>query len=178
MPSKWILHVKEFSTKHKMSYRDALKDPKCKSSYKTISSVAKNVDGKGLRAVARKMHGKGQGSSKVAPTPQTPQVDVVSTVQEQPSEANYTYLDDYPDESLFDNEGDGVVLSNDLDELIDMYQQLEREYYGVRKDIMYVSNATNKRRLKTELKNIQEDMQKIKSKIEKIMRRNEHFARG
>jgi hypothetical protein len=59
MPSKWIDHVKAFATKKKMTYRDALKDPKCKSSYK-------KVEGKGLRAVARKMHGKGQGSSSVA----------------------------------------------------------------------------------------------------------------
>lgn len=59
MPSKWILHVKDFATKHKLSYRDALKDPKCKASYKKVA-------GKGLRKVAQKLHGKGQGSSSVA----------------------------------------------------------------------------------------------------------------
>lgn len=59
MTSSWINHVKAFATKHKMSYRDALKDPKCKSSYK------KNTDGKGLRAIARKMHGKGMKGGKV-----------------------------------------------------------------------------------------------------------------
>lgn len=32
--NKWIAHVKAYASKHGMSYRDALKDPKCKSSYK------------------------------------------------------------------------------------------------------------------------------------------------
>jgi hypothetical protein len=32
--SPWIAHCKAFAKKHKMSYRDALKDPRCKSSYK------------------------------------------------------------------------------------------------------------------------------------------------
>lgn len=31
--SKWITHVKNFSRVNKMDFRDALKDPKCKSSY-------------------------------------------------------------------------------------------------------------------------------------------------
>ena len=31
--SKWIIHVKNFSRTNKMDFRDALKDPKCKSSY-------------------------------------------------------------------------------------------------------------------------------------------------
>ncbi len=31
--SKWITHVKNFSKTNKMDFRDALKDPKCKSSY-------------------------------------------------------------------------------------------------------------------------------------------------
>ena len=33
MPSKWIEHIKEFAKSNGMSYKDALKDPKCKSSY-------------------------------------------------------------------------------------------------------------------------------------------------
>jgi len=33
-PNKWVMHVKQFSIKNKMSYKDALKDPRCKSSYK------------------------------------------------------------------------------------------------------------------------------------------------
>jgi len=32
--SPWIAHCKAFAKKHKISYRDALKDPRCKSSYK------------------------------------------------------------------------------------------------------------------------------------------------
>jgi hypothetical protein len=32
--SPWIAHCKAFAKKHNMSYRDALKDPRCKSSYK------------------------------------------------------------------------------------------------------------------------------------------------
>lgn len=32
--NKWIQHVKAYAAKHKMSYMMALKDPKCKSSYK------------------------------------------------------------------------------------------------------------------------------------------------
>jgi hypothetical protein len=31
--SKWITHVKNFARANKMDFRDALKDPKCKSSY-------------------------------------------------------------------------------------------------------------------------------------------------
>jgi hypothetical protein len=31
--SKWITHVKNFARSNKMDFRDALKDPKCKSSY-------------------------------------------------------------------------------------------------------------------------------------------------
>jgi hypothetical protein len=30
----WIAHVKMYAAKHKMSYRDALKNPACKNSYK------------------------------------------------------------------------------------------------------------------------------------------------
>lgn len=33
MPSYWIEHVKKFAAKHKMSYRDALRDPKVKKGY-------------------------------------------------------------------------------------------------------------------------------------------------
>ena len=32
-PNKWITHVKQYAIKNKMSYKDALKDPRCKSSY-------------------------------------------------------------------------------------------------------------------------------------------------
>jgi len=35
MPNKWISYVKEYASKNGMSYRDALKDPKCKAGYKT-----------------------------------------------------------------------------------------------------------------------------------------------
>lgn len=31
--SKWITHVKNFAKSNKIDFRDALKDPKCKSSY-------------------------------------------------------------------------------------------------------------------------------------------------
>lgn len=34
MANAWINHVRMFAKKHGMSYRDALRDPKCKSSYK------------------------------------------------------------------------------------------------------------------------------------------------
>ena len=36
MANKWINFVKQYAMKHKMNYRDALKDPKCKSSYKKM----------------------------------------------------------------------------------------------------------------------------------------------
>ena len=32
--NKWIAHVKSWAKAHGKSYSDALKDPKCKSSYK------------------------------------------------------------------------------------------------------------------------------------------------
>ena len=34
IPNKWILHVKEYASKNNISYRDALKDPNCKLTYK------------------------------------------------------------------------------------------------------------------------------------------------
>jgi hypothetical protein len=33
MPNKWIEYVKEYASKNGMSYRDALRDPKCKAGY-------------------------------------------------------------------------------------------------------------------------------------------------
>ena len=36
--SKWILHVKAYASKHKMSYRDALRNADCKSSYKKVGA--------------------------------------------------------------------------------------------------------------------------------------------
>jgi hypothetical protein len=35
-PNPWLAHVKQYAMKHKMSYRDALKDPKTKASYKKM----------------------------------------------------------------------------------------------------------------------------------------------
>ena len=34
MPNAWISYVKDYASKNKMSYRDALRDPKCKAGYK------------------------------------------------------------------------------------------------------------------------------------------------
>ena len=34
--NKWIMHVKDYAKKHNMSYRDALKNPACKASYKKM----------------------------------------------------------------------------------------------------------------------------------------------
>lgn len=34
--NKWIAHVKDYAMKHKMSYKDALKHPACKASYKKM----------------------------------------------------------------------------------------------------------------------------------------------
>ena len=55
MPSKWIDHVKAYAAKHKMSYRDALKDPKCKSAYSPSKAKA-SVSPKCSEC---KMHGEG-----------------------------------------------------------------------------------------------------------------------
>lgn len=52
--NKWVQHVKRWAQAHKMSYTDALKHPQCKNDY---SSMRSDTEGKGLRAVARKMHG-------------------------------------------------------------------------------------------------------------------------
>jgi hypothetical protein len=38
MPSKWIEHVKEYAKSKGITYRDALKNPECKSSYKSKGS--------------------------------------------------------------------------------------------------------------------------------------------
>ena len=32
--NKWVMHVKAFANKHGMKYNEALKDPRCKASYK------------------------------------------------------------------------------------------------------------------------------------------------
>ena len=32
--SAWIKHLKMYASKHGMSYRDAMRDPKCKAAYK------------------------------------------------------------------------------------------------------------------------------------------------
>lgn len=40
MPNSWVMYVKEYASKNGMSYRDALRDPKCKAGYKTKGSVA------------------------------------------------------------------------------------------------------------------------------------------
>ena len=33
-PSKWIMHCKEYAKKHNLKYNEALKDPKCRMSYR------------------------------------------------------------------------------------------------------------------------------------------------
>lgn len=53
MPNCWVEYVKEYASKNGMSYRDALRCPKCKAGYKH-----REKDGEGL----------GQSKSKVAPT--------------------------------------------------------------------------------------------------------------
>jgi len=45
MPNRWIEFVKTFADKHKLSYRDALRSPKCKEEYTKL-----NVIGKGSSA--------------------------------------------------------------------------------------------------------------------------------
>jgi len=46
MPNSWITYVKEYASKNGMSYRDALRDPKCKAGYKKPSK--KVIAGKGV----------------------------------------------------------------------------------------------------------------------------------
>jgi hypothetical protein len=41
MPNSWVTYVKEYASKNGMSYKDALKDPKCKAGYKTGSGANK-----------------------------------------------------------------------------------------------------------------------------------------
>lgn len=41
--SPWISHVKQYAASHNMSYRDALKDPGCKASYKKGDPVSHEV---------------------------------------------------------------------------------------------------------------------------------------
>ncbi len=35
MPNAWILHVKQYASQNNLKYKDALKDPECRASYKT-----------------------------------------------------------------------------------------------------------------------------------------------
>jgi hypothetical protein len=39
MPNKWIEYVKSYASKNNMSYRDALRDPKCKAGYKKVGGA-------------------------------------------------------------------------------------------------------------------------------------------
>jgi hypothetical protein len=39
MPNAWILHVKQYALKNNLKYKDALKDPACRASYKKGSGV-------------------------------------------------------------------------------------------------------------------------------------------
>jgi hypothetical protein len=43
MANKWITYVKEYASKNGMSYRDALRDPKCKAGYTKVGSGTGNV---------------------------------------------------------------------------------------------------------------------------------------
>jgi hypothetical protein len=45
MANKWISHVKDFASKNGMDYRNALKDPKCRASYKKGSNKTKRGGG-------------------------------------------------------------------------------------------------------------------------------------
>jgi hypothetical protein len=51
MPNKWIMHVKEYCSKTGLKYRDALKDPACKSSYKSGSPSYNRYDVEHLKEV-------------------------------------------------------------------------------------------------------------------------------
>jgi hypothetical protein len=42
--SAWINHVKSYSAKHGISYKDSLKDPQCKEEYSKIKSGEKQVE--------------------------------------------------------------------------------------------------------------------------------------
>jgi hypothetical protein len=46
MPNSWVSYVKEYASKNGMSYRDALRDPKCKAGYRKSSK--KVVTGMGV----------------------------------------------------------------------------------------------------------------------------------
>jgi len=61
MPSKWIEHVKDFAKSKGMTYRDALKCPECKSSYKS---------------------GSGLGGSVVAPVPEAVKDNISMSIKE------------------------------------------------------------------------------------------------
>jgi hypothetical protein len=39
----WISHVKKFAAKHNLKYNEALKDPRCKASYKSGAGLGKKM---------------------------------------------------------------------------------------------------------------------------------------
>ena len=68
MANAWIHHVKKYAKEHNMEYRDALKDPKCRTSYKAAPSAAKpkaSGKGKSKRASSHKMNRKANKSKKI-----------------------------------------------------------------------------------------------------------------
>lgn len=49
MPNSWVEYVKEYASKNGMSYRDALRCPKCKAGYKHSDKyIKKSLVGKGI----------------------------------------------------------------------------------------------------------------------------------
>jgi len=62
MPNKWIQHTKDYAKKNNMSYRDAIKDSKCKSSYQR-----KIKKGKGFKETFQKLgkHVNNVGQKKI-----------------------------------------------------------------------------------------------------------------
>lgn len=110
MTNNWILHVKTFANKHGVSYRSALKDPKCKASYQPTS-------GRGLRAIARKMHGKGAATD-----------DQFSTEQQRLRQHLNSFMSNliYSQMELGEWAREGERdYSHELEELRQLYTQLE-----------------------------------------------------
>jgi hypothetical protein len=46
MANQWIEHVKEYASKHGVSYRTALKDPQCKSAYQKVKGNSEQLHAK------------------------------------------------------------------------------------------------------------------------------------
>ena len=62
MANSWITHLQAYAKKHKMSYKDAIKDPKARAAYKGKSGSMKKQSAKDRKDESKGMKGQVKGT--------------------------------------------------------------------------------------------------------------------